>query len=369
MHHTIGLLRGCRSALALALILLASLAHAATPVQVDKQVQVSYTGLVLNRTTNTFDTVATIKNIGAAPVFAPMSLVVTGISVGTVQLANPTGTTSTGLPYVSVSLSGGSLNAGATVTPVVLKFSNPTRVGFTFTQSIFGVLASSNHPPTANAGADQTVDVGATVSLDGTQSTDLDGDRLTYRWSFASMPAGSHASIANATSVNASFVADVAGAYTAQLIANDGLSDSAAAMVVINTTNSRPVANAGRDQLVASGAAVYLNGANSTDVDGDRLTYHWTLSMRPAGSAAALDSATSVNPSFVADKPGSYQAQLIVNDGHADSAPSMVTISTQSVAPVADAGPDQAVSVSAHVQLDGSKSSAANGGALTYRWS
>ena len=29
----------------------------------------------------------------------------------------------------------------------------------------------------------------------------------------------------------------------------------------------------------------------------------------------------SVTPSFTADKPGTYQAQLVVNDGHTDSAP------------------------------------------------
>ena len=337
-------------------------------VSVDAQVRVSYSGLVLNRATNTFDTVATISNIGTTPVLAPMSLVVTSISVGTVQLSNATGTTASGLPYVSVALASGSLNAGAMVTPIVLKFADPTRVGFTFKQSVFGVLASSNHPPTANAGADQTVDVGAAVALDGTRSTDVDGDRLTYRWSFASIPTGSHATLANATSVDPGFVADVAGTYTVRLVANDGHADSAPANVVISTTNSRPVANAGRDQLVASGSVVRLDGTHSTDVDGDALTYHWTLASRPAGSAAALDAATVVAPSFHADKPGAYQAQLVVNDGHVDSAVSTVTLSTQNVAPVADAGPDQAVAVLAHVQLDGSRSSAANGGPVTYRW-
>lgn len=38
------------------------------------------------RATNTFDTTATIVNVGAAPELAPMSLVVTAISVGTMSL-------------------------------------------------------------------------------------------------------------------------------------------------------------------------------------------------------------------------------------------------------------------------------------------
>ena len=365
-----------RSAFARWVLLLAAIASplgaasapAGEPVQVDNEIRVSYTGFVFNRASNTFDTVATLTNIGATPVFAPMSLVMTGINPNSVQLANATGSTLAGFPYVSLPLALGRLNPGASLTSVVLKFSNPKHVGFTFTQSVYGVIASSNHVPTASAGADQTVEIGATVALDGTESTDLDGDALTYRWALVTVPGGSHAVLANPTAVDPSFVADVAGAYTVQLIANDGHDDSLPATVVVSTTNSRPVANAGRNRLVASGTMVRLDGTHSTDVDGDPLTYRWSLVSIPVGSLAALDDMTAVTPGFQADKPGTYQARLVVNDGHADSAPAIVTISTQSVPPVADSGPDQVAVVSANVQLDGSKSIAANGGPLTYRW-
>jgi hypothetical protein len=42
--------------------------------------------------------------------------------------------------------------------------------------------SSSNHPPVADAGLDQTVNAGYVVSLDGTQSEDPDDDPLTYSW-------------------------------------------------------------------------------------------------------------------------------------------------------------------------------------------
>jgi hypothetical protein len=259
------------------------------------------------------------------------------------------------------------LNPGAALTSIVLKFSNPQRVPFTFTQSIYGIVGSANHIPTANAGPDQTVAVGATVALDGTQSTDIDGNALTYRWSFVSVPSGSLAILANPTAVNPGFVADKAGAYTVQLVANDGRADSIPRRWS-SAINSRPVANAGPDQLVASGRPTPLTASHSTDIDGDPLTYRWSFASVPAGSQATLAAPTTVNPSFFADKPGVYQAQLIVNDGHADSKLATVTVSTQSVAPVARPGPDQAVSAQANVQLDGSKSASANGAALTYRW-
>lgn len=361
---------------ALAVIAVASVlatGHAAAQdlspaIPVDRQVQVGYSGLVLNRATNTFDTVAKVGNIGTTAIFAPMSLVVTKITPASVQLANATGTTPAGLPYVNLPLTGGSLNPGAALTSIVLKFSNPQRVPFTFAQSVYGVVGSSNHIPTANAGPDQTVALGATVALDGTQSTDIDGNALTYRWSFVSVPSGSLAVLVNPTVVNPGFVADKAGTYTVQLVANDGRADSLPATVVISTTNSRPVANAGPDQLVASGTTIHLDGTHSTDIDGDPLTYRWSFASIPAGSQATLAAPATVNPSFFADKPGVYQAQLIVNDGHGDSRPATVAVSTQSVAPVARPGPDQAVTVQANVQLDGSRSASASGAALTYRW-
>ena len=103
----------------------------------------------------------------------------------------------------------------------------------------------------------------------------------------------------------------------------------------LNTTvNSPPVADAGPDQMVTTGSTVQLNGAGATDVDGNPLTYLWSFVGRPAGSAAGLSNALVVNPTFVADKPGAYVVQLIVNDGLVNSAPDTVSVSTVNSPPV-----------------------------------
>ena len=133
--------------------------------------------------------------------------------------------------------------------------------------------------------------------------------------------------------------------------------------------NSRPVANAGADQTKTVGSTVQLDGSTSSDMDGDELTFHWTLLSKPTGSAAALSSTTIVNPTFAIDKAGTYEFQLIVNDGSADSAPDTVKISTTNSAPTADAGKDQTVLLGSLVTLDGSGSSDPDNDPLTYQWS
>ncbi len=50
-------------------------------------------------------------------------------------------------------------------------------------------LPGLNQSPTANAGADQTTDVGQRVTLDGLGSTDPDDDPLTFSWQQRSGPA------------------------------------------------------------------------------------------------------------------------------------------------------------------------------------
>ena len=81
------------------------------------------------------------------------------------------------------------------------------------------VLVTVNTPPTANAGADQTVTVGDTVTLDGTASSDADGDSVDFTWAFVSGP--ETITFTDATQPTQTFVAGMEGAYVFELSVAD----------------------------------------------------------------------------------------------------------------------------------------------------
>ena len=229
-----------------------------------------------------------------------------------------------------------------------------------------------NVAPVANPGTAQSQVVGATVTLNGAVSSDANGDQLTYAWTLTSKPTGSNASLTNPTSAAPSFTADVAGTYVASLVVNDGSLNSNTATVTVTAAvaNVAPVANAGTAQSQVVGATVTLNGAASSDANGDQLTYAWTLTSKPTGSSAALMNPTSATPSFTADVAGAYVVSLVVNDGSLNSNAATVTVTAAvaNVAPVANAGAAQNVGTGTLVTLNGAPSSDANGDQLTYAW-
>jgi len=228
-----------------------------------------------------------------------------------------------------------------------------------------------NRPPVANAGANQTTYVGQTIALDGSASMDPDGDALHFNWSVVSAPTGSTPQIADASSVRPTTILSAPGTYVIQLIVNDGQTNSAPSVVTLTTENSAPIANAGPDQSAAVGAHVSLDGAASSDVDGDALTYEWQLLEVPANSAAAVLNADPASPAadFVVDRAGRYVAQLTVRDAQSASSPDSMIVSTINSAPVARAGADITARIGQFLEFTGAASSDADQDSLTYRWS
>jgi cytochrome c2 len=200
---------------------------------------------------------------------------------------------------------------------------------------------TGNQPPVANAGTDQAVDTGTLVTLSGS-GTDNENDPLTFAWTLA-VPGGSTtAALSDPAIANPTFTPDVDGTYTATLVVNDGMNDSAPDSVTVTAgtpaVNQPPVANAGPDQAVDTGTLVTLDGSGSSDPDTgpSPLTYLWSLDVVPPGSTAALSSTTIENPTFTADLDGTYTASLVVNDSADDSPADTVDVVASTAPPGGD---------------------------------
>lgn len=231
--------------------------------------------------------------------------------------------------------------------------------------------SSQNNAPIAHAGLDQSVSIRTLISLNGSQSTDVDGNVLSYSWSLIDLPSNSSTSLVNATTSRPSFSADVEGRYHIQLTVSDGFATSTDDVwVSASYSNIAPIANAGPDQTVVEGASVALSGAASSDVNSNALSYNWSIVSRPTGSRASLTNSSSAYPGFVADNEGVYTVRLIVSDGELSSLADEVVIraNANNYAPTANAGDDQRVPIETQVALSGLGSSDPDGDTLTYEW-
>lgn len=228
--------------------------------------------------------------------------------------------------------------------------------------------------PVANAGIDQSVELGSTVTLDGSASSAASGGAITYNWTLPGKPDASVAVLSSSTAARPTFVADKVGAFEADLVVNDGEQGSSHDRVVVNVRNPDPVAVVTKttyNELI--GATVSLDASGSlppTGGNASTLTYEWTLTDKPAGSSTTLVNADTSIASLYTNVAGTYVVTLVVRYADKVTEPLTVTInaSNANTKPVADIGGPYTVARGQPLTLDGSKSSDADGDALSYRW-
>ena len=252
------------------------------------------------------------------------------------------------------------------------------------TSSWVQIRYAANVAPIANAGLNQTVASGETVTLDGRGSTD-DGSINSYVWIDAepNTPAvdfpineRNGSIVTFEAPVVAPGAANASHKYGLLVTDEAGLQGDADIVVITFTppsSNVRPVANAGTDQTVASGATVTLEGSG-TDNGGTIQDYYWVQSS--TGIAPALSAYNVAGPTLRAptlaegssDVTFSY-ALRVRDDAGAVSDDDEVTITVkENLTPIANAGPDQTVVSGATVELDGSGSRDDDGEIAGYTW-
>ena len=230
----------------------------------------------------------------------------------------------------------------------------------------FTVTGFTNLQPVASAGVDQAVPKNTTVTLNGNASTDGNGDTLSYAWTVTA-PGGGSVPLMGSGATR-TFTASLVGTYNTSLTVNDGFVASAASIATVAVSNTAPTAaGSATPGSTTAPTPVNLSSAGSGDPNGDTLAYTWAITLKPASSTALLSSTTAANPTFTADKSGTYNITLQVNDGTAPSNTVTLAFTLNNTPPVASAGPAQTVTAPVTVALAGSATDA-NSDTLAYSW-
>jgi len=232
-----------------------------------------------------------------------------------------------------------------------------------------------NHPPTANAGPDQTVNEGQTVLLNGSNSTDPDDGIASYHWV---QMGGPMISLSDPDAEQPAFTApavDFGGAALSfELTVTDHNGNQGKDVCVVNVTwqNEPPRAIAGSDQTVDEGVVVTLDGSSSLDIDDGIASYLWTQIGVPA---VTLSDPASSTPTFIAPDVGSEGLSLTFNltvtdaGGLQSTDACIVNVSWLNEPPTAVVAPDYLETTGETlVTLDGSASTDPDDGIASYLW-
>jgi uncharacterized membrane protein YgcG len=140
--------------------------------------------------------------------------------------------------------------------------------------------------------------------------------------------------------------------------------------------NLAPVANAGPDQsMTLPTNSVNLDGSASIDPDGSIISYAWAFSSGPAmlNPSELFAAFGMTNPTFTGLVAGTYVIKLTVTDNLGGTAEDTVEItvnpSIPNVAPDANAGADQSITLPTDTAvLDGNASTDSDGTISSYVW-
>jgi len=222
--------------------------------------------------------------------------------------------------------------------------------------TVMDTTGSGNQPPTAEAGASVTGQVGTAVSFDGSASRDKDGTLAQYDWNFGDGKFGSGQTPSNTYAV--------AGTYNVTLTVTDdgGLSSSDTTSAVIGELSQPPVADAGGPYDGREDVPVNFYGNGSDDPDGSLVQFDWDF-----GDGT---SSSDLNPVHTYEFGGEYTVILTVTDNDNESSADDTTavIGAGNQAPVADAGPPAVGTTGAAADFDGSGSDDPGGTIAQYDW-
>lgn len=176
---------------------------------------------------------------------------------------------------------------------------------------------AQNSPPTADAGASQTVNEQTELSLAGT-GNDSDGNIASYSWT---QTLGESVTITNAGSALATFTSpetstELTLVFELTVTDNDGGQATDTVDIIIIPVNASPTVDAGADAIVRENQRYTLN-ATASDEDGQIDEVEW---IQTSGVAVSISDKTLIQPEIalpdITEKSEiSFEVSVIDNEG------------------------------------------------------
>jgi dienelactone hydrolase len=276
------------------------------------------------------------------------------------QLTGPSKATLSGTTSATVSIS--NLSAGT----YVFKFTVTDNGGLIDSDFVSISVGSGpvNSAPVVNAGSDKVVNLPTNTSTIAATASDTDGTISSYSWTKIS---GGSATLSGNTTNTLSASGLAAGSYTFRITVTDDKGASTSDDVVV-TVNNVPTVSAGADATITLPTnSISLQGTAS-DTDGSIASYNWTMT---TGSGGSLSGTSTSNLTASQLTQGTYVFRLTVKDnlGASKSDDVQVTVKPSlNVAPVANAGSDQTISLPTNsISITGSGTDS-DGTIASYAW-
>jgi PKD repeat protein len=219
-----------------------------------------------------------------------------------------------------------------------------------------------NRPPVATGHAPDEAWGGAPVTFSGSESSDPDGDPLTFSWAFDDGESATGAVVTHA------FIET--GKHTAKLTVTDGRGgeDSTVVELRIDRTegNLYPTVEIGGPYSGVSWTPVAFDASASKDRDGDEITFAWDF-----GDGTKASGPT---PSHTYTKAGTFRVTLVVADDNGDAVKVSTTVDiglapeSRAIRLVASAGGPYTGGIGKAVSFKGSGSTNSDANTIRYAW-
>jgi hypothetical protein len=234
--------------------------------------------------------------------------------------------------------------------------------------------------PSANAGADSSVDEDSTVDLTGGY-TDPDNDVTEFLWEQTGGPttltlSGADTASASFTAPSTVYQEDLVYTFKFTVTDSQGMTSSDEVTITVVNVNQPPVAvidDGATSKIVNEGENFCLDGSYSSDPEGGSLTYDWSTVVFARTAAAPGPSVMCFDAPQVGPGGDALTYRLIVADpeGATNSAYIAVVVldtGTSNLPPVANAGADIIAGGGQQVVLSGTASSDPDGTIVSWLW-